>query len=163
AWFCPQEKGILDADLIAAIRGEPDAPADWQTRMRAAGINHVIVFDTNRDRLFAAIGRMLEDPQQWPLLYVKGYLAVFGWRDPAAPAGADPFRGWHLDLDRLAFRPTADRCAPRHPPEEEPEPRQWWEAFWKPARPRPVDQDEASLYLMHAEHLKELSPQRHLV
>jgi tetratricopeptide (TPR) repeat protein len=40
--------------------------------------------------------------------------------------------------------------------------RQWWEAFWKPAPRRPIDQDEASLHLMHAELLRRSAPRRHL-
>ena len=55
AWFCPEEKGLLDDGLAAPIRGDSSslfAPSgkegegearDWYERMRSAGINHVIV------------------------------------------------------------------------------------------------------------------------
>jgi hypothetical protein len=49
--------------------------------MQAADINRVIVYDSDRGRLFAALDRLLGDPEQWTLLYQEG-LAVFGWRDP---------------------------------------------------------------------------------
>src|SRR5439155_905331 len=55
AWFCPEEKGLLDRQLASAIRGEPDAPADWVERMRSARVNRVILYDPDRDRLFATL------------------------------------------------------------------------------------------------------------
>jgi hypothetical protein len=159
AWFCPEERGVLDAPLAAAVVGTPGAPADWGRRLRDAGVNHVIVHDPDRDRLFAALDRLLADPAGWPLLYLEGDLAVFGWRDPAA---ADPFRGWELDPERLAFRPADDKKAPRRRPERERLARPWWEAFWRPAPPRPVERDEAALHLFHAEALARSAPYRHL-
>jgi tetratricopeptide (TPR) repeat protein len=161
AWFCPEEKGVLDERLAAGVRGDPGAPDDWAGRMRSAGIHHVIVYDTDRYRFFATLGRLLEDERQWPLLYREGYLAVFGWRDPDAVGEEDPFRGLRLDLNSLAFHPAEDKKAPREPPPREPEARRWWDAFWTPVRPRPVDQEEATLHLFHAEAMRRGAPQRH--
>jgi tetratricopeptide (TPR) repeat protein len=161
AWFCPEEKGLLDAPLAAALLGTRGAPENWAERMRSAGINHVIVYDPDRGRLFAALDRLLADPEQWPLLYLEGDLAVFGWRDPARAPSAESFRGWELDLNRLAFHPSADSRAPRDRPEQEPGSRRWWDSFWKPAPPRPIDRDEAILYLLHAEALRRAAPARH--
>src|SRR5207248_140687 len=106
------------------------------------------------------LDRMLEDPQQWPLLYVEGSLAVFGWRDPAA-GEADPFRGWQEDLNRLAFHPPDDKKAPPKPSARAPQPRRWWDAFWQPGRPAPADQEQATLPLFHAEVLRRSAPRRH--
>ncbi len=158
AWFCPEERGLLDAPLAAAVRGEPGAPDDWRERMRAARVNRVILYDADRDRLFATLERLLAEPREWPLLYLEGDLAVFGWRDP--DAAADPFRDSELDLERLAFRPAPDKKAPPAPPEEAGR-RRWWEAFWKPAPPRSVDADEAMLHLIHAEVLRRSALPRH--
>jgi hypothetical protein len=105
---------------------------------------------------------LLADPWQWPLLHVRGDLAVFGWRDPSA-AGVDPFRDVELDLNHLAFHPTVDKKAPDRPSASEPEARQWWEAFWKPEPPRPVDQGEATLHALHAEVVRRSAPWRHAV
>jgi hypothetical protein len=96
----------------------------------------------------------MADPDQWPLLHVEGDLAIFGWRDPVNPATGDQFRGREVDLNRLAFRPTPDKKAPRRRSEHEPEPRMPWEAFWRPAPPRPIDRDEAALHLLHAVALR---------
>jgi hypothetical protein len=162
AWFCPEENGVLDGPLAATILGTPGAVADWDRRLRDAGINHVVLYDSDRDRLFTALGRLLAGPEDWPLLYLEGNLAVFGWRDPEAAGAADPFRGWELDPGALAFRPAEDKQAPRQRPDREPAPRPWWEAFWKPAPPPPVDRDEAALHLFHAEALRRSAPRRHL-
>jgi hypothetical protein len=35
-----------------------------------------------------------------------------------------------------------------------PEPRHWWDAFWRPAPPPTLDRDEAKLLLLHAEALR---------
>jgi hypothetical protein len=161
-WYCPEEKAVRNDNLAAAIRGEPEAPADWDDQMRAEGINHVILYDTDRGRLCATMDRLLEDPQQWPLLYVEGYLAVFGWRDPAAAGATDLFLGRQLDLNYLAFHPAEDKKAPHKPSDQEPEAREWWDAFWKPFPPRPIDQEEATLHLFHAQAVRRSAPLGHL-
>jgi tetratricopeptide (TPR) repeat protein len=163
AWFCPEEKGVFDDSLASAIRGDKGAIGDGKDRMRAAGITHAIVYDTNRDRFFRALGKLLEDPRQWPLLYVKGNLAIFGWRDPDAKGVVDPFRAWELDANRLAFHPAPDKKAPGKSVDPEAVTRRWWEAFWKPFPPRSVDQDEATLHLFHADILRRSAPARHAV
>jgi tetratricopeptide (TPR) repeat protein len=163
AWLCPQDKGVLDAGLADAIRGAAEAPGNWRGRLRKLGVNHIIVYDTDGGRLFAALTRLLTDPEQWPLLYLEGNLAVFGWRDPARPGSAELFRGLRLDFDRLAFHPSKKEEAPRRASTQEPEPRTWWEAFVKPIPPPPVDRDEASLYLLYAEALRQTAPRRYLI
>src|SRR5262249_12052690 len=116
AWFCPEEGGVRDDGVAAAILGLPGAAPGWDQRMRAAGINHVFLYDPDRERLFKGLGRLLGSRQQWPLLYLEGDLAVFGWRDPDRADADDPFRGWEVDLDRLAFHPEKDKRAPRQRP-----------------------------------------------
>jgi hypothetical protein len=172
AWFCPEEQGVLDEGLAATIRGArvergraaPEPVESWDERMRAAGINHVIVYDANAARLFTGLERLLADPEQWPLLYLEGNLAVFGWRDPARRLldSTDPFQGLVLNFNRLAFDRTQVRKAPRSRPEREPEPRHWYEAFWKPVPPRPIDRDEATLYLLYAEAARAPLAYQHL-
>ncbi|HZT81070.1 MAG TPA: hypothetical protein VFA26_12640, partial [Gemmataceae bacterium] len=161
AWFCPGEKRLLDDALAAAVRGDGAAPADWRERLRAAGVNHVYVYDPDRGRLFEVLNALLANPGEWPLLHREGDLAVFGWRDPAAGQAADPFDGWKMDVGRLAFHPAAEKKAPRRPADREPEPRRWADALWKPAPPRPLDRDEATLHLFHAEALRRSAPGRH--
>src|SRR5262249_6753252 len=153
AWFCPSAEGVRDEQLAAAIFGTPGGPSDWAERLRAGRINHVIVYDTDRDRLFSALRQLLADPARWPLLHLEGDLAVFGWRDPQAihdhGAGHDLFRGLEVDLDRRAFHPDRSERAPARCPD--PVPRRWWAAFYKPAPGRPIDRDAAALHLLHGE------------
>jgi tetratricopeptide (TPR) repeat protein len=161
AWFCPQEKGLLDDRLAMAIRGDLGGHDDWAKRMGSAGINHVILYDADRGKLFAVLDRLLADSQEWPVLFMEGNLVVFGWRDPAKTGAVDPFQDWQLNLNHLAFRPAEDKKAPRKAPDREPEVRPWWEAFLKRAPSRPIDQDEATLHLFHAEALRRSAPFRH--
>jgi tetratricopeptide (TPR) repeat protein len=164
AWFCPDDRPLLDDRLTAALLAGKEPPGGWDAAMRAAGVDHLIIYDPDRGRLVAALDHLFEEPERWPLLFVKGDLAVFGCR-PAATAKQgpdDPFRGLELDLNRLAFRPSADQRAPRAAGPE-PEPRQWWEALWKPAPPRSVDRDEAALYLLFAETFRRSAPYRRLM
>ncbi|HET6572280.1 MAG TPA: hypothetical protein VFG68_01670 [Fimbriiglobus sp.] len=158
AWFCPQDRGILSARLVPSDR----TPEQWAGRMREAGITHAVVYDTNRDRLFAALEQFLADPGQWPLLYLEGDVAVFGWRDPARAGTVDPYRGWEVDPNQLAFHPAAEKVVDRGPPDPEVRPRRWWEALWKPAPMRSIDADEADLHLLHADVLRGSAPVRHL-
>jgi tetratricopeptide (TPR) repeat protein len=161
AWFCPEENGLLDPGLSAAVRGEPGAPEDWVERMRTLGVHHVILYDADRARLEATLARLLAAPARWPLLGVEGDVAVFGWRDPAGARENDRFRDWRLDTDRLAFRPAEEKKAPQEAPEQGPQARPWWSAFWQPAPPRPIDRDEATLHLLHAEALRRSALMRH--
>ncbi len=164
AWAVPEDRGLLDAGLADAVLGEPDAPDDWEDRLRAAGVDHVIVYHADRERLLAALSVLLGEPGRWPLLYLEGDLAVFGWRGPdGAVAGRpDPFGGRALDLNRLAFHPAGDKKAPRTPPPAGPG-RHWWDAFWRPAPPPPIDRAEATLHLLHAEALMRSAPYRRLL
>jgi hypothetical protein len=162
AWFCPEDQGLWDEQLSAAILGEPDAQDDWHERIRSLGITHVIIYDPHRSRLLAALDRLLADPDHWPLLHLEGDLAIFGWRERAKAEAPDPYRGWELDLDHLAFHPAPDKKAPRKAPDREPGQRPWWNAFWEPASPRPIDRDEATLHLLHAEVVRRSAPVRHL-
>jgi tetratricopeptide (TPR) repeat protein len=154
AWFCPEEKAHLDGGLAPAILADRDGRGDWTGRLRAAGANHLIVYDSDHGRLFAIIGPLFADPVQWPLLYEAGDLTVFGWRDPEAAETTDPFKDLEVNLDQLAFHPAPDKKAPPEPSAGKSKAPSLWDAFWKPAPPRPIDQEEANLRLFHAEALR---------
>ncbi len=160
AWLCPEEKGVLFDRLVSNPASAPDSIPAWRRRMRSTGINHVILYNPDRQRLFVAMEGLLAAPEEWPLLYESGDLAVFGWRDPTQDDKEDPFRSWQLDMNRLAFHPVPQKHAPSTMPDQEPEVRQWWEAFWKPLPPRSIDREEAMLHLFHAEALRRSAPAR---
>jgi tetratricopeptide (TPR) repeat protein len=156
AWFCPEEQGVRDDRLTAAIFFSRVPPDGWAERLRARGIDHVLVYDPDQRRLLAALRWLSFAPEEWPLLYQEGNLAVFGWRDSLNKGHGSParFRGLELNLNRLAFHPAADKRAPRKRPDPEPEPRRWWEAFWQPAPPSTLDGDEATFDWLYAEALR---------
>jgi hypothetical protein len=160
AWLCPTDRA-LRSDRLAAVAGGRDDTKGWREGLRAAAVDHVVVYDTDRGRLFATLSQFLSAPQEWPLLYQEGDVVVFGWRDPARAGEADRLRGWHLDLDRLAFHPPRDKRAPAQPSGAPAEERPWWAAFWQAAPPRSVDRDEATLYLFQAEAERQAAPRRH--
>jgi len=163
AWFCPEDDGAVDPYLTAAIRAEPGSRfEDLPERMRTARVDHFIVYDSDRTRFHATLELLwlkpAFNPVQCPLLYLEGNLAIFGWRDLAAPVAADPFRDRQLNLQRRAFAPERDKQAPRQAPDREPQVRPWWEALWKPAPARPVEQDEAAVYLLAAKVAERFAP-----
>ena len=118
----------------------------------------MFVYNSDPDNLAATLKRLGADPRQWPLLFLEGDLAIFGWRDPAQPTKTDRFRGWELDINHLAFHPTQQSRAPRKGPDREPKQRHWWEAFWKPAPRRTAESNEATFYLLYAEALRKSEP-----
>ncbi len=158
AWLCPEDDGVLDRRLAIAAAGEDD-PAGADERLSAARIGRVIVYTAERGLALAALTRLLADPDRWPLLHLKGRVAVFGYRNPTRVGGPDPFRGRVVDLDRLAFRPAENEKAPPAPRETR---RRWWDAFWKPVPPPSVDRDEAAVLLLKAEVERKSAPRRHL-
>ncbi|HEV3236488.1 MAG TPA: hypothetical protein VGZ25_05840 [Gemmataceae bacterium] len=153
AWFCPEDEGVFIDQLAAGLKGNPKGPEEMADRMRVAKINHLILYDANPDRLFAGLDQLLSDPEQWPLLFVEGNLAVFGWRDPALRESKESFRIWQWNLDQLAFRPAQEKKAPHPADNRQPEPRSWWDAFLKPLPSRSIDRDEATFYLFYSEAL----------
>jgi tetratricopeptide (TPR) repeat protein len=165
AWACPAEKGFLDSRLqpfggaaadYAAVRRalaagpltERGAATDWRQVLRARRVDHVVLYDTGVGTSTAVLRRLAADPDEWPLLYLGGGVAVFGWRDPTAARAADPFAALRLDLARRAFRPRPEERAPAAGLGRFPGPRRGWDVFVTPAPPRPIERDEAAAYLV---------------
>jgi tetratricopeptide (TPR) repeat protein len=161
AWYCPEGRTVVDPDLAAAFLGGREGPEDWRQRMRDAEIDHVIVYGSD-PRVHLALGSLLNERREWALLYVKGGLAVIGWRDPERNGKRDPFAGRELSLERLAFQPAEDEKAPDRPPRD-PRPRNWLDGFWRPVAPRTLDSDEATFYLVAAEALRQTAAVRYQV
>ncbi|MCI0640365.1 MAG: tetratricopeptide repeat protein [Gemmataceae bacterium] len=150
AWYCPESKTFFDQRLNLAAAQLTEEMESCATRMRDWGLNHVVVYDDDRGRLFAALSPFFADPAQWPLLHLEGNAAIFGWRDQKRIGAEDPYRGWEQNLDQLAFQTAQARRAPRHAADEDGK-RYWWEAFWKPAPPVSIDREESAVYLSLAE------------
>ncbi len=164
AWFCPEERGVLDAGLSSDILS---ARAGWAAQLRKAGVTHLIVYESDRGepdrgRLFDVLSVLLANSKQWPLLYEGGDLAVFGWRDPEGVANDDPFRGMEVDVNQRAYQPSPNEKAPPRPAAR-PAERPWWTAFWQPLPDDPFDREEATMRLLHAEVLRRLVGPKQLI
>jgi hypothetical protein len=157
AWFCPEDDGVRDPQLAAAVVDDPRAGAD--ERLAEAEVGRVVVHVADRGLPRKALTRLLADPDRWPLLHLQGGVAVFGRRDPTRAGGSDPLSERELDLDRLGFRPMDGDKAP---PVPQPVGRPWWEAFRKPAPPPTGDRDQAAVLLLKAELVRAVAPARHL-
>lgn len=153
AWFCPEENRLRLA--------HEESLADFQKRMRANNVDHILVHNTDPNRLSLALMGFLAEPEQWPMLCQEGDAAVFGWRDPARRDSANRFRGWEVNVDRLAFHPAEAKKAPAVSLET-PETQPWWHAFWKAAPSRSTDRGEALLHLLHAQALRGQAPMKTL-
>jgi tetratricopeptide (TPR) repeat protein len=171
AWFCPEEKAFLNSNLLlnraqaaeyVAIRrgllGQPGSQdSDWRSVLRARSINHVVVYSSNASEVERVVRHLAKSRQEWPLLYLGGGAAIFGWRDPltngrrAGQTGripaADMFAALEKSLEQLAFDPREVNAAPRQAPEGAVQALRWWHAFWVKRPFRAPDLREASLAL----------------
>jgi hypothetical protein len=178
AWFAPGVKSFHDgrplapgdvtADYLAVHQGlvagtGAGAPGgrDWREVLRARGVEYLVVSDPSQARWSAALRRLFQNPGEWRPLYLRGRVALFGWRDPARPASADAFAGLAVDLRERASHPPPAQRAPPHGPGREPRPRAWWDDFLEPPPGRSLDRDEALLYLIHFEALRPAYMARH--
>jgi tetratricopeptide (TPR) repeat protein len=163
-WFCPEEKGFFDsrlhldaqaaAEYLAIRRGlampldSKDAIApDWRALLRRRKISHVVLLDRRDPETRAnVIERCLAEPREWPMISLRGGVAVFGWRDPEQPAQRGRFAGWRPSLDRLAFGTSSQERAPAEGPSHDPQPRPWWSGFVERQTPWHPDREEAAFF-----------------
>jgi tetratricopeptide (TPR) repeat protein len=164
AWFCPAEKGVVDsrlrvspeeaADYVTVRRAlltGLDAKADWRSILRAHRINHVIVYDSNHERIQTVYQRLAANATEWFPLSLTGRTALFGWRDPKHEVAS--LERLHLSLWKEAYQPAEQRKAPREWPGRGPEEPAWWKAFVTTRSAGP-DREEAALLLQHFETLR---------
>ena len=154
AWFCPDVNSVREPALNAQSAG------DWDLRLRSAGISHLVMFDSNRSRLFPILANLFANPERFALLRLDGRVTVFGRREPRSPAGDNPFEEDIRKLNRLALWPAP---AAKVPPALPPVKRHWWDPFLKPAPEQSSDRDEASVRLLQAESFRLRAPARHLL
>jgi hypothetical protein len=178
AWVNPREQGFFDHRLqafppeaardfltvVSGLAADPEAAAeaplgtrrpDWREVLRRRKVNHVVLYSPEVSSIQRVVSRFLSQPDEWPLLYLKGRVTIFGWRDPARPQATDRFASLRLRLNQQAFHPTSEEKAPLEWPGRDPEPQSWWAAYLHPRPPRPDESDEALLHLIH---LKVVAP-----
>ncbi len=167
AWFCPAEKGIVDSrlhlsvaeatDYVTIRRALLDGPsvkADWRRILRDRHVNHVVLYDSHAQYVQTVYGHLVRNEKEWPLLFLTGRTAVFGWVDPEKPATASLAR-LRLRLDLEAYHPSANKQAPAEWPGREPQPASWWNDFFAVRPSGSPDRDEAALLVLHFDKLLE--------
>ncbi len=159
AWFCPEDHSLRDDDAVAALL-KVEELQKARARLRELGVNRVVVYVGDSGVVsLAMLDRLLLEPEEWPVLHLKGGFVVFGWRDPARSGGGNPYAGWEVDFSKLAFRPDESEVAPSARPTSKPH---WSDAFWKPAPPsRSPGRDESTVFLRKAESLRRTAPLSH--
>jgi hypothetical protein len=161
AWFCPAEKGIVDARLRVspavaadyvtvrrALLDESPPRTDWRSLLRAWHVNHIVVYDSNSERVNRVFRRLVQNKDEWILIGLTGRTSIFGWKDPQRPAVA-------LNVPRLpvkedAYHPSEAKKAPAEggPGPQSPA---WWSAFVTARPDGSPERDEAALFLLDFE------------
>jgi tetratricopeptide (TPR) repeat protein len=171
AWFCaneqghPLEKGYFDyrlsayskqvatdyVDLRQVLRnpGQSTVPGgrqvNWQKLFRDQHISHLVVNLRDPDGAFVWIS-LLNDWQQWPLIYLDGRTIIFRWQDPRhrgqQPLAAIP----RMEPEIRAFGAAAT-LAPAKGPEKPPEPQDLWTRYAQGPPPLPLATDRAMRWL----------------
>lgn len=180
-WFAPGQRVCLDHrlalfgpmahDYLAlrrALAPEPGASVDapdqrakvWETVLRKHHARLLIVNHAERGRSLIMFNTMAAGPGEWKPCYLEGRSAVFAWKDPQGPDGADPLAGIMADFRKLAFGPHAER-APEAGPDVVPEPQPWYAELWEA---RPVASEELEAASLHVVRFQAMSgyydPQR---
>jgi tetratricopeptide (TPR) repeat protein len=170
AWYCPGERAFIDnqrlglydqataADYavvrksLAYVSGDAGAQEPrWRSLLRLHGV-HLVVWYEGRLQPASPLPTFFAMGREWPVLYLNGRAAVFGWRDPSAGDRADPFLRLERNAEREAF--GADVVPAPQGPAPEPQPTEWWAALWTPERPRPPDGDEAAVQCIRFQALR---------
>jgi hypothetical protein len=176
AWFCPGEKGFLDARLplftsvarpfeevcrgVGLLPGEGRTTGTgWQGVLRDHRVGAVVLYG-DEQHLAASQRRLDQDPANWALLRVDGRVLSFAWREGAGEGT------WRLRFDaaRVAYGtgeaseelPPAPERGPARPPQRA----AWWAGFVEPAPTRAWEADAAAVYLRRFNNQEGLQQQQ---
>lgn len=174
AWFCPQEKGLIDTRLAAPpavaldyarlrrsifeLSGRGPRPADDpphpppQELLRKLKVTHVVL--NNQLPASTLAMALWRDPLQFPFWELIGRGVVYGWNDPDQ-SGPDVRAHLRADPVARAFgaaaQPVQSLTSVSGPPVRSP-----WETYLRGLPPVPMEMYESSLWLAYRDSL----PQR---
>lgn len=156
AWFCPAEKGFVDArwplfnrvaeDFVRMRRVLLQGDSVVVERhlsplLEAHRLDRIVLYDPDRDRIARAYRPLYLATNEWELLAVEGGAALFARRSGSIPSSEV------FDYSRAAYHPAADkRALSAAPPSPQPSP--WFDAFRLRADDRSPDREEAALHLL---------------
>lgn len=164
AWFAPTDDGAFDPDLAGLFDGQLLDPDELLKRRftRVLVYHPDLPYNPTLEAVQRPLRTLLSDPDRWPLLFVRGGVAVFGVHDPAAgpPArGLDLSDPWFdlADPERAAV-PLADGSRPADAG--------GWASvramFTEPAPAPSVHRDEAAMLLALARASQAVMPTRNV-
>ncbi|MGH7169055.1 MAG: hypothetical protein ACRELG_02095 [Gemmataceae bacterium] len=165
AYFCPAEKGIVDArmqvspraavDYVTvrrALLGEDPSTTAWRSILRARRITHMILYDSDPRREQAIYARLVQNDGEWFLLDLAGRCAIFGWKDPRQETAA--LKGPRRSLTAKVYYPTDAEKAPARWPGRGPQAAEWWQPFVTARPAGSLDRDRAALLLTQFKALR---------
>jgi hypothetical protein len=92
AWLAPEERAFFsghdevaadDFRMVRASLLDRDLKkARHRAIFRTRKIDHLILYDTDVNRLAKVVEFFMLQPAEYPLLALDGHVAIFGWRDP---------------------------------------------------------------------------------
>ncbi len=111
-WHCPEDDGGFDPQLVSELlEGRPVDDA-----MRSAKIERIALYHPDAERLRPALNALLRDRYRWPLLHLRGGVAIFGRRDPSPDSENRVDEGIELMATRMpeldGGRPPVPRSGP---------------------------------------------------
>src|SRR5262249_41408942 len=82
--------------------------------------------------------------EEWPLVYQRGRVAIFAWRDRETGKSSSPpaLKPLHLAERAFSFQ-SGDRAPGSWPKDQAPAPFHWWDDWYRPRAERSLDADEA--------------------
>lgn len=161
SWFAPEQRGFLESWLADENSDEGIYSAKWQRHIHENGIEYFVVYHPEKAILFQHLAQFLADPAQWPLVYLQGNVAIFGWskNSPQSPSALPSLPS---DLYGFAFGRNTPKLAPSKSPDDKLQFPTWYDAFWQKAHPQGIDRDEASIHLLQSEIARRSAPLQHL-
>jgi tetratricopeptide (TPR) repeat protein len=114
AWAAPHERMFFNgrgpAETTAAFLDARRALLDsregatYRDVFRAHHIDHLILYDTDVQRLAHVFESCMAQPAEWVLLYLDGRTVIFGWRDPIVNSAALGGKAWSAAARGLSER-----------------------------------------------------------
>ncbi len=112
-WHCPEDDGRFDPELVSKLlEGRP-----VDDEMRTARIDRIALYHPDAERLRPALNALLRDRYRWPLLYLRGGVAIFGRRDPSLGSDSRVDQGIDLMATRMPELDDGRPPVPRNGPE----------------------------------------------
>ena len=143
-WHCPEDDGEYEPRLVSNLVEGRNVEAG----LKAGRFDRIVVYHSDLEQTRPALNALLRDRYRWPLLYLRGGVAIFGRRD----AGIED-RGNDLSKDWIPSMEASREAVPGRAPEF---PVPTWQdtirdTFTRPRSIHSQHREEAVLLILMAE------------